>query len=192
MTNEQKQTILLKELGKMFLATGQGASEAQIAAYIDYLREAAVENHSSFEDVIKAIRQTAKECDYPPRVSEIIKHLKPSQEDMDAELSAMTSDAMKTIRRLLAEGRGERPRFENATLQQAYNATMQREWNDCDEFDRYFAMTLKKNLTSFKGSGAYQQSLQLQEAQEKQERLDYYKNGGGMFHLDTSKTESIK
>jgi wyosine [tRNA(Phe)-imidazoG37] synthetase (radical SAM superfamily) len=181
MSNQDKQKQLINELRQFFLANSHATSEEQIMTFLGHLREYATEHSKSFEDVIKAIRQAAKDVEFVPRVSSIIKFLKPSDEDMDAELSSMTSEAMTTIRRLLAEGRGERPRFENASMQQAYESTMQREWNDCDEFDKYFAMTIKKNLKSFKGSGAYQQSLQLQEAKEKQERLEYYANGGGLL-----------
>ena len=176
-----KEKQLVIELTKMFMVCGDEGTKEKIAVYVEYLRDYAIEYKHDFEDVLRAIKEAGRSTKYAPKVADIIEHLKPSQADNDAEITKTVSEAMWTIKKLLAEGRGERPRFENATLQQAYNATMQREWNDCDEFDKYFAMTLKKNLTSFKGSGAYQQSLQLQEAQEKQERLEYYKNGGGLL-----------
>ena len=181
MNHQEKQAQLINELRQFFLANSHATSEEQILTFVGHLREYATEHGKSFEDVVKAIRQAAKDVEFVPRVSSIIKFLKPSDEDIEAELNTMTSEAMSTVRRLLAEGRGQRPCFEDKALQQAYSATMQREWNDCDEFDKYFALTLKKNLKSFRGSGAYQQSLQLQEAKEKQERLEYYKNGGALL-----------
>lgn len=102
MSNQDKATALKVEIGKMFIAAGKEAEREVIEVYLEYLRDYAVQNDITFEVMFAAIKKTAIELDYPPKVHDIIKRIEPSEEEENAELNSLAySESQKALNDLM-------------------------------------------------------------------------------------------
>ena len=174
MDKKQKEIMLLSELGQMFLVTGKKADKETLQAYLIYLRRYAQQEGHTFEEIIEAIQKAGSSIKYTPKLSDITEFLKPSQEEIENKVLDMASTIVKSYKRKLAEGRGDKPHFENPIMQQAFNVAMERDWDNQLDFDRYFSLTVKNALKTLSNASDSTRRLMLQEAKEKRERAEFY------------------
>ena len=174
MSKEDKQAQMIKALTKMFLVTGSNADEPKIMAYIEYLRDYATENNISFESVMEAIKKAGRAVEYTPKVSEIIKFLEPSKDEVSAELTqAANYEAQQALNDLmfLPHPRTSDPISKAVIAQIGFSM-----WKDrpLDETKGKFMGLFISNYKQIAQAEASGGSLALEEAKEKEEREKLY------------------
>lgn len=175
MSNQEKAIALKVEIGKMFIAAGKEAEREVIDVYLEYLRDYASNNNISFEVMFAAIRKTAVELDYPPKVRDIIKRLEPSEDEENAELTTLAqTQAQKALEDLMFSTQGPRTKdmIALATLSQVgFHSWKNRPMEETDKkFIPVFISTYKQLYKAKHSSN----DLMLQEVQDKEQwRLKY-------------------
>lgn len=188
MSNQEKQIELVRALRDMFYVLREPVSEDQIMAYINYLREYALENSHSFDEVMLAIKKTGRELNYPPKVSDIIDRLGPSEEEVDAEVMSLASyEAQQALNDLMFS---PSLRSDDETSQAVVEQIGFHHWKEeplevtKGKFLGLFISTYKKLKASEASGGAGHMALE--EAKEKRERLAYYTKRSGQITLGGS------
>jgi hypothetical protein len=170
--NTKKQDIakLIVFMGELF---DKEMSETKIQFYVNCL------NDYSMNQIKDALSRACKKSKFMPRPAEILEYLEPSAEDKSAEIELRANNAATKATEFIMFKSSYH--FDDPIAQATMQSIGFQQWKDGtqDNFDRYFRISFVKTYKTLANSP--QVSLQLQEAQEKQERLEYYKNGGGLL-----------
>lgn len=152
------------------MKTQKEFSQDMIEMFYDAIKE------YSPDDILEAIRMCSKTKTYGLQPSDLIEHMKPSEEDFEIQASKIANRAFEDFRHKMLEGRGEVPVFDDEISQHAFNLTLEEEdWKeDAEAFDKWFRVKMKKNLMSLHSAPSYQVHLQIEESNEKEERKKLY------------------
>lgn len=187
---QERQKIILAELGKMFIATGKKADLETLHVFMESLSEHAKENHFSFEEVIEAIKQAKRTTAYAPKVADIIKFLQHDTSSALAELQEDIPDAVHFIKEKWRQGLWDNPFSKEDPLHwRAYNIIAEMDWED-EASLKYLYSKYEKTILNLFSQPKHQNNLLLQEAQEKAERKALYSRGGSILDAVNEKCDT--